>query len=77
MSGFNSVRADQDRRGQPKDQTYIDNKRIMFKVIFPLAEIIVDFFDDLKSNTSGYARQVISNHLKYCLKFWRIFFFGF
>ncbi|KAK2165573.1 hypothetical protein LSH36_48g03046 [Paralvinella palmiformis] len=43
------------RRGQLKDQLYIDNKRIMFKVVFPLNEIIVDFFDELKSITSGYA----------------------
>jgi translation elongation factor EF-4 len=44
-----------ERRGQTKDQTYVDSKRIMFKVIFPLSEVIVDFFDELKSISSGYA----------------------
>lgn len=46
----------QDRRGEQLDQSYIDNKRVMFKVIFPLNEIVIDFFDVLKSKTSGYAR---------------------
>ena len=45
-----------DRRGEHKDQTYIDDTRIMFKVLFPLADIIVDFFDELKSLTSVYER---------------------
>lgn len=44
-----------DRRGEQKEQLYIDDKRIMFKAVFPLNEIIVDFFDHLKSVTSGYA----------------------
>ncbi|XP_071087963.1 translation factor Guf1, mitochondrial-like isoform X1 [Haliotis cracherodii] len=44
-----------DRRGIIKDQTYIDDKRIMMKVKFPLNEILVDFFDHLKSLTSGFA----------------------
>ncbi|XP_067664150.1 translation factor Guf1, mitochondrial-like isoform X1 [Haliotis asinina] len=44
-----------DRRGVVKDQTYIDDKRIMMKVKFPLNEILVDFFDHLKSLTSGFA----------------------
>jgi len=43
------------RRGHLKDQSYIDNKRIMLQVRFPLSEILVEFFDDLKSLSSGYA----------------------
>ncbi|GFN83825.1 translation factor guf1 homolog, mitochondrial [Plakobranchus ocellatus] len=43
------------RRGQLKDQSYIDDSRVMIRVIFPLSEILVDFFDELKSLTSGYA----------------------
>ena len=46
----------QDRRGEQQEQSYIDETRVMFKVIFPLNEIVLDFFDVLKSNTSGYAR---------------------
>ena len=46
----------QERRGSILDQTYIDNTRIMFKAIFPLNEILIDFFDELKTITSGYAR---------------------
>jgi len=42
------------------EQSYIDDTRIMFKVVFPLNEIIVTFFDELKSVTSGYGRFVHS-----------------
>ncbi|KAH9492371.1 Translation factor guf1 mitochondrial [Bulinus truncatus] len=42
-------------RGRLKDQSYIDNARVMFKVLFPLSEILVDFFNELKSLSSGYA----------------------
>ena len=48
----------QSRRGEQLDQTYIDDSRLMFKAIFPLSEVIVDFFDELKSLTSGYGRLV-------------------
>ncbi|XP_070187923.1 translation factor Guf1, mitochondrial-like isoform X2 [Littorina saxatilis] len=44
-----------DRRGLIEDQLNIDNTRIMLIIRFPLNEILVDFFDDLKSVTSGYA----------------------
>ncbi|XP_076458325.1 translation factor Guf1, mitochondrial-like [Babylonia areolata] len=44
-----------DRRGVIEDQLNIDNTRIMLIIKFPLNEILVDFFDDLKSITSGYA----------------------
>ncbi|GFR64666.1 translation factor GUF1 homolog, mitochondrial [Elysia marginata] len=43
------------RRGQLKDQSYIDDSRVMLRVLFPLSEILLDFFDELKSLTSGYA----------------------
>ena len=51
-----------ERRGVQKDQTYIDNTRVMYKVVFPLAEIIVDFFDELKSISSGYASFDYEDH---------------
>ncbi|XP_064490191.1 translation factor GUF1 homolog, mitochondrial-like [Ornithodoros turicata] len=43
------------RRGQSKSTQNIDNRTIMLQYKFPLNEIIVDFFDELKSVTSGYA----------------------
>lgn len=35
---------------------YIDEQRVMMKYLFPLNEIVVDFYDLLKSMSSGYAR---------------------
>lgn len=43
-----------ERRGDCCQQTSLNDGRIMFNVSFPLNEIIVDFFDHLKSITSGY-----------------------
>ncbi len=45
----------QDRRGVFKDMTYIDSDRVDIHYELPLAEIIYDFFDTLKSRTRGYA----------------------
>ena len=45
----------QDRRGIFKDMTYIDADRVDIHYALPLAEIIYDFFDTLKSRTRGYA----------------------
>ena len=45
----------QDRRGIFKDMTYIDSDRVDIHYELPLAEIIYDFFDTLKSKTRGYA----------------------
>lgn len=45
----------QDRRGVFKDMTYIDNDRVDIHYELPLAEIVYDFFDTLKSRTRGYA----------------------
>ncbi len=45
----------QDRRGIFKDMTYIDSDRVDIHYSLPLAEIIYDFFDTLKSRTRGYA----------------------
>jgi len=36
--------------------SYIDDQRIMMKYKLPLNEVVVDFFDKLKSISSGYAR---------------------
>ena len=45
----------QDRRGIFKDMTYIDSDRVDIRYELPLAEIIYDYFDALKSRTRGYA----------------------
>ena len=45
----------QDRRGIFKDMSYIDSDRVDIHYEMPLAEIIYDFFDTLKSRTRGYA----------------------
>lgn len=34
---------------------YIDNNRLLLEYSFPLSEIIIDFYDHLKSVSSGYA----------------------
>ncbi len=44
-----------DRRGVQVDSRNIDNTRIMMKFKLPLNEIAVDFYDALKSLSSGYA----------------------
>ncbi|XP_022255739.1 translation factor GUF1 homolog, mitochondrial-like isoform X2 [Limulus polyphemus] len=44
-----------ERRGVQQSSENIDNNTIMLRYKFPLGEIIVDFFDELKSLSSGYA----------------------
>ena len=44
-----------DRRGVQVDSKNIDNSRVMIQFKFPLNEIVVDFYDALKSLSSGYA----------------------
>ncbi|TNM99088.1 hypothetical protein fugu_013652 [Takifugu bimaculatus] len=43
------------RRAVQKNMVYIDDQRVMMKYLFPLNEIVVDFYDQLKSLSSGYA----------------------
>ncbi|XP_078073011.1 translation factor Guf1, mitochondrial isoform X2 [Mustelus asterias] len=45
----------QSRRGVQKNMVYIDDHRLMMQYLFPLNEIVVDFYDSLKSLSSGYA----------------------
>ncbi len=45
----------QDRRGTFKNMEYIDEKRAILDYDLPLNEIILDFYDKLKSRSSGYA----------------------
>ncbi|HLZ63853.1 MAG TPA: translation elongation factor 4 [Ktedonosporobacter sp.] len=43
------------RRGVYKDLKYIEAERVLLTYTMPLAELIVDFYDQLKSRTQGYA----------------------
>lgn len=45
----------QDKRGVQKDLSYIDEQRIILKYVLPLNEVATDFYDQLKSLSSGYA----------------------
>lgn len=44
-----------ERRGQQLEYTFIDSQRVFMKYRLPLREIVVDFYNELKSLTSGYA----------------------
>ncbi len=44
----------QQRRGEFRDMTYLDQSRVELHYDMPLNEIIYDFFDALKSRTRGY-----------------------
>ena len=44
-----------ERRGVYKNMTYLDQERVEFDWEFPLGEIILDFFDRLKTISRGYA----------------------
>ncbi len=45
----------QARRGEMKRMEYISTERVELVYRVPLAEVVVDFFDQLKSRTKGYA----------------------
>lgn len=43
------------RRGSFDTMEYLDPQRVLLKYKMPLAEMVVDFYDQLKSRTQGYA----------------------
>jgi len=45
----------QGKRGTMLDMSYVDPTRAMLKYEMPLSEVIVDFYDQLKSRSQGYA----------------------
>ena len=45
----------QSRRGEMVKMDYLSTERVELRYVIPLAEVIIDFFDALKSRTKGYA----------------------
>jgi GTP-binding protein LepA len=45
----------QSRRGEMKPMEYLSPERVELNYEVPLAEVVVDFFDQLKSRSQGYA----------------------
>ena len=45
----------QGKRGTIQDMSYVDPTRAMLKYDMPLSEVIVEFYDQLKSRSQGYA----------------------
>jgi len=45
----------QEKRGTLIDMEYYDTKSVLLKLHLPLAEIVLDFYDKLKSRSKGYA----------------------
>ena len=43
------------RRGEQRSMEYLSPERVEFTYRLPLAEVVIDFFDALKSRTQGYA----------------------
>jgi len=50
-----------DKRGISKNSQFIDEKRVILTFEMPLASIVVDFYDSLKSISTGFA----SNHYEH------------
>ncbi|MBS9783808.1 translation elongation factor 4 [Candidatus Gracilibacteria bacterium] len=51
----NLMQLSQERRGIFKNQTYLDSDRVILHYEIPMSELVGDFYDDLKSLSSGYA----------------------
>jgi GTP-binding protein LepA len=45
----------QERRGEQQDMSYLDENRVVLHYKMPLNEVVLDFYDKLKSSSAGYA----------------------
>jgi len=48
------MKLSQEKRGHQAGMNYLDERRVMLSYEFPLNEVVVDFYDKLKSSTKGY-----------------------
>lgn len=51
----NLIKLCEEKRGIQKDLKYMDEQRVILKYKLPLNEVATDFYDELKSVSSGYA----------------------
>ncbi|MBM18348.1 MAG: elongation factor 4 [Epsilonproteobacteria bacterium] len=51
----NILKLCQEHRGVQKDMSYLDEERVLLNYSLPLNEVATDFYDQLKSVSSGYA----------------------
>lgn len=51
----NMISLCEEKRGKQQDMSYIDEGRVIIKYRLPLNEVATDFYDQLKSLSSGYA----------------------
>ena len=53
---YNFVYCLQEYRGTQHEMMFLDQTRVLMKYILPLGEVVLDFYDRVKSESSGYAR---------------------
>jgi len=51
----NVIKLCEEKRGEQQDLSYMDEERVILKYRLPLNEVATDFYDKLKSVSSGYA----------------------
>ena len=51
----NILKICQERRGEQQDMSYLDENRVVLHYKMPLNEVVLDFYDKLKSSSAGYA----------------------
>ncbi|CAI8019385.1 Translation factor Guf1, mitochondrial [Geodia barretti] len=59
--GWSSTRIN-DRRGVQQELVYMDQSKVLLKYTLPLSEVVIDFNDQVKSLSSGYASFDYEEH---------------